>query len=272
LTFLVRPFRTKPSRAEWLTFLQALCQIQEREQYDLIIFDTISNLWPVRDENNAVDVQEALMPLHTAIGRAALALVHHLRKSDGGEGTGSRGSGALLGWVDIIVEMRRYDPETPKCTRRVLTGYGRYEQTPASLVIELQPDGQYRVEGDRAEVRTCDLQNTLRAFLPDEPPGWTVEEVTKNWPGDTAPRRCHLLAALKTGCREDLFLSQGKGVKGDPIRYSVPGQEGSAGTESQSTTKEGENPPPNETSATAQNPPPNNSYSVPALGARPSNR
>jgi hypothetical protein len=225
VTFIVRPFRAKPNRAQWSAFLDYVRQVQEREQYDVIIFDTISNLWPVRDENNAVDVQEALMPLHSAIGNAALVLVHHLRKSDGGEGTASRGSGALLAWVDIIVELRRYDPADVKCTRRVLTGYGRYDQTPTQLVIDLK-DGQYVAEGDRSVVRVEEIARTVREVLPQGPTGWTIEEILKNWSGERGPRRADLLAALKTGLERKWWVCTGNGVRGNPHRYSVPqGQE-----------------------------------------------
>jgi hypothetical protein len=228
--FVVRPFPAKPNRGEWLGFLKWLKARQEARRYDLIVFDTLSNLWPVRDENDAAQVQEALMPIHTAIGDAALLLVHHLRKSDGGEGTGSRGSGALLGWVDIIVELRRFDAEDEKSTRRVLTGYGRYEETPATVVVKLE-DGRYIAEGDRGEVRVMDVRADLGDILPTEPPGLTVNEVVENWQRDRTPRRSDLLTALRS------FARTGGGKKGDPHRYyraenAVPD---SLGTESGTT-------------------------------------
>src|SRR5262249_36903229 len=131
LTFIVRPFKLKPSTAQWLTFIGQLCEVQERDHYGLIVFDTLGNLWPLRDENNAAEVQAAVMPLHRILGDdAALCLVHPLRKSDGAEGTGSRGSTALLGWVDIIAELRRFQANDPEDTRRVITAYGRFEETP----------------------------------------------------------------------------------------------------------------------------------------------
>jgi hypothetical protein len=219
ITFIVRPFARKPDRAQWAGFLDHLRRVQERERFDLIVFDTISNLWPVRDENDAAEVQEALMPLHAVIGEAALLLVHHLRKSDGPEGTGSRGSGALLGWVDIIVELRRFDPADLKNTRRELTGYGRYEQTPAKLVVSLGKDG-YAVEGgDRAEVRAKDINAALEKVMPAGPPGKTVDEMTEDWPGEAGPNRNDLFAVLKEGLRTGRWGRTGEGKRGDPHRY-----------------------------------------------------
>ena len=221
ITFIVRPFPRKPSPKEWQKFLDELRQIQEREKFDLIVFDTLSNLWPVRDENSAGEVQAALMPLHAAIGEAALALIHHLRKSDGTEGTASRGSGTLLAWVDIITEMRRLHPQDRKDTRRVLTGYGRYEQTPTELVVNLDAQG-YTAEGDRAEVQNRDLSAILDTIIPADPPGRTVKELLEAWPGDHGPNQTALDKALKNGTESERWIRCGKGRKGDPYRYHHP--------------------------------------------------
>jgi hypothetical protein len=218
VAFVVRPFRAKPDREQWGAFLDHLRGAQRREQFDVIIFDTISNLWPVRDENSAPEVQEALMPLHGVIGDAALVLVHHLRKSDGHEGTGSRGSGALLAWVDVIVELRRFDAADHKSTQRVITGYGRYDQTPAQLVIDLGENG-YAAEGDRAEVRAGDVNTALAEVMPAEPPGRSVDEMLQEWPREAKPNRNELFAALRRGCEEERWSRTGGGKKGDPYRY-----------------------------------------------------
>jgi len=96
-------------------------------------------------------VHGAVTPLNSIAEIAALLLVHHIRKSDGGEGTASRGSGALPAFVDTIVELRRHDANNKTSTKRVLTAYGRWDETPAELVIELdQGAKEYRDCGDRA--------------------------------------------------------------------------------------------------------------------------
>jgi hypothetical protein len=226
LTFIVRPFGCKPTPKEWFAFLEQLREVQQREQFDLIIFDTLTNLWPVRDENNAAEVQAALMPLHEVIGDAALALVHHLRKSDGNEGTASRGSGALASWVDIIVELRRLNPQDREDTRRVLTGYGRFEQTPAELVVNLQ-EGAYVAEGSKAEAQTKELVELVAGVLPsDAEKAKTVKEILDDWPRDADPNRNQLYAALKAGRKDQRWDRVGKGTRGDPHRYyRLPAEE-----------------------------------------------
>src|SRR5262249_5164819 len=64
IDFLIRPFRNKSSWDSWkglLAYLAGLCQ---RQAYDLVVFDPLVYLWPVRDENDASQVEAALMPLH----------------------------------------------------------------------------------------------------------------------------------------------------------------------------------------------------------------
>jgi hypothetical protein len=219
IAFWPRPFLCKPGKAEWDAFLTDLRIVQEREKYDAIILDSLANLWPVRDENSSGEVGAALMPLHHAMGTAALCLVHQMRKSDGGEGTAARGSGALMAFVDIILEMRRFDPANHKDTRRVLTGYGRWDgRTPAELVVQLE-GGNYRAEGDRSEAHASDAKVAIERILAQATEPLTVDEILTQWPtGGT--RRAALVSNLDKGAREGWVAKSGKGVKGDPTKYS----------------------------------------------------
>jgi hypothetical protein len=219
IVFWPRPFRGKPGKAEWESFLADLRVVQEREQFDIMVFDSLANLWPVKDENSSGEVGCALMPLHHAIGSAGLCLIHQMRKSDGGEGTAARGSGALMAFVDIILEMRRFDPTNYKDTRRVLTGYGRWDgKTPAELVIQLEGD-HYRAEGDRSEAHASDAKVAIERILAQVTEPLTVDEILAQWPtGGT--RRAVLVSNLDKGVREGWVAKSGKGVKGDPTKYS----------------------------------------------------
>jgi hypothetical protein len=223
LTFVIRPFRKgRATWRGWEQFVAWLGEVQARGRYDLIVFDTISDLWPVTDENSAAEVRRALKPLHAAIGEAALLLVHHLRKSDGQEGTGARGSGDVGAFVDIILELRRYDPADLKNPRRELTGMARYDETPAKLVVRLGEAG-YAVEGaDRAEVRARDLFGALARTLPGGPPGMTVPQIVEGFDGDAPPDRGALHKALAAGCEEGRWVRAGSGRRGSPYTYWRP--------------------------------------------------
>jgi hypothetical protein len=213
----------KPNTAEWLALIRHLADIQTEDPAELIIFDTISNFWPVKDENDASQVQAALMPLHQLTPHAAVALVHHLNKADATEGRGSRGSGALPGFVDTIVELRRFAPQEQDNRKRVLTGYGRSDDVPSELVIELAKDGSgYDAHGDRKAAVSGEIRATLLSILPKEAPGFSYEQIVEEWPGETAPRRKVLLDELKRGSQVADWRCEGKGKRGSSHTYWVP--------------------------------------------------
>ncbi len=221
ISFIIRPFNAKPDWPSWELFLAFLKAKVEEHPVDLIVFDPLVNLWPVRDENDASQVQAALMPLHKIAERPALLLIHHNRKGDGQEATATRGSGALPGFVDIIMEMRRYDPANRKDRKRVLTGYGRYDETPEELVIELTEQG-YEAQGDRRAASCRDLTAVLLEVLPTSSPGLTKEEIVEEWPGDSSPKAQRLTDALNSGAEMGKWQRDGKGYKGNPFRFWRP--------------------------------------------------
>lgn len=217
--FLVRPFAGKPDWGGWLGLLAHLRDLVAARAYDLVALDTLVNLWPVRDENDASQVQAALMPLHTIGDRPAILPVHHNRKSDGQEATAARGSGALSGWVDTIIEFRRFAAGDRSDRRRVLTGYGRHDETPDELVVELTDRGTYTAHGARDEVRTRDLTALLLQALPADGDGSAVSEILEALPPDQRPTRNLLYAALGVGERAGLWVRSGDGRRGSPHRF-----------------------------------------------------
>lgn len=220
--FWCRPFRGKPTITTWLMFLQCVQEKAVAIGANLVIFDTLSALWPVYNENDAGEVQAALMPLWNLVEHSALLLVHHLKKGDGAEATGSRGSGALPGFVDTIMELRRHDAQDRHSRKRVIAGYGRDEETPAEIVVELdETTNEYRGLGDRKGAQREEIRRTLSALLPTEPPGMTYEEITEAWPDDKTPTKTAMLAALREGEEHGDWTQDGTGKKGSPYRFHV---------------------------------------------------
>jgi hypothetical protein len=211
----------KPDPARWLAFLAHVRSVNASGQYDLLVFDPLSNLWPVRDENDAAQVQAALMPLHGFGERSAILASHHPRKSDGKEATASRGSGALTAFVDIILELRRFCPENNQDRKRVLTAYGRYDETPDELVVELATEGQYVSHGTRREKVARDLTTDIARLLPCQPPGLTDEEVMKALPDDGRPGKQKLLDSLRVGSERGDWHREGKGRRNSPFTYWI---------------------------------------------------
>ncbi len=211
---LCRPFKGRPNFLDWQLLIKHLVRCVKQWDIQLVAFDTLTNLWPVVHENDAGEVTAALMELYPLAEQAAVLCDHHLRKGGGAEGTGSRGSGALTSFVDTIVEMTRVNPNDPNDRKRLLTGYGRDEETPTELVIELNDDGNdYTCLGDGPSVQTADIGAVLDEVLPDQPPGFCWDDIKAGWPNDKTPRKAKVLKALKDGVAAGRFQRTGTGVK-----------------------------------------------------------
>jgi AAA domain/Bifunctional DNA primase/polymerase, N-terminal len=214
---IVMPFLVRPTHADWQSFIQHLLYCHQVAKYDLIIFDTLNNQWSCQNENEASEQNAALLPLRqlTQAGLAVL-LIAHLGKNDFREGKATRGSTALMGFVDIIIELRRFKADDEEDRRRVLQGRGRFDETPREIVIRLGDDGEsYTLEGTGQKVHENEILTVLLDILPTEPPGWSWEEIEAEWEGPK-PQRSAVKRALKT-CK--LFLYSGSGKKGNPTRW-----------------------------------------------------
>lgn len=221
-SFIVRPFRGRPDWSAWNDFTLYLAECVKSDPVDLVILDPLVNLWPVRDENDNAQVLSALLPLYSIADLACLLLAHHVRKGDGQEGTASRGAGALTGFVDTIIELRRFKATEKHDRRRVLTAYGRDEETPDELVIELS-DGVYIPHGERSEVSLMELLPVIAGMLPPTPPGWTRNEIYDAWPeGKAKPNTNKLLEALHRGVNSGSWEQTGEGRRGSPWRFFRP--------------------------------------------------
>jgi hypothetical protein len=221
--FICRPFTSKPSITQWERFVDHVAKHAEKMGADLVVFDTLSALWPVRDENNAGEVQAALMPLWKIAEISGQILVHHLRKGDGQEGTGSRGSSALPSFVDTIMELRRENPSDRTSRRRTITAYGRDDETPPEIIIELNAEtNEYGSLGSREGAKIDGIKAILLKILPKERPGYTFEEIKKHWPGKKFTRAKAMRALLKGGATSGDWICTGSGKKGDPKRYHIP--------------------------------------------------
>ena len=186
ISVLSRPFFSRPSPEDWVAFMVHMKEYLEGNPADLLVLDTLADLWPVRDENSAIDVQAALKPLrHLSEGRSVLC-VHHLRKKDGSEGTGSRGSGALAGFVDILMELRRAKSSIdPHQTKRTISAFGRYPGIPHEWVIELDPATENYHFADKTEKQVRSSSEELTETILDllaENPGMTWKELWQDLP------------------------------------------------------------------------------------------
>jgi len=167
VAFQCRPFRGKSALDQWLALIDHLADLKARHGVDLAVIDTLASFLPGRDEAHAGLMLEGLLPLQRLTERRmAVLLLHHPRKGRAGDGQAARGSGALTGYADVVVEMRHYVRAAEDDRRRVLHGYSRHEQTPRLRVIELNPEGtDYRCLGGLCDVEFEETWGLLRRLF-----------------------------------------------------------------------------------------------------------
>ncbi len=227
VSLISKPFLQKPNKAAWESLCKHLGAEVALHQYDFVVFDTLPNLWAVKNENDNAEVQEALVPLNYITEHGAgVVIVSHHKKNDGkqqyhDEGQATRGAGSINGYVDIIVEMRRFDVQHINDTRRVLTSLSRFEETPPEMVLDFTPGWGYASLGTKQEARREQRKLVLSELLPTEGDGMSIDEIVKEWPEEQeTPRRSTLASDLDYMATVSMELVRhGSGKKQDPYRY-----------------------------------------------------
>jgi hypothetical protein len=175
-----RPTRGIPSAKDWVEIIDLVSKKSKELNIDLVVIDTISTFWPVDDENDAAKVKRALVPLYklTDDNGVALMIVHHFKKDGGKEGTASRGSGALTGHVDNIIEFRRNEDGYPN--QRKIKTMGRFTQE-TELIIELNNAGKYETKGEPWVVSKKSRMDKILSLMNEMARPVTVPEITSLW-------------------------------------------------------------------------------------------
>ena len=137
----------------------------------LVIIDTFAFWSQIQDENDSSVMQNAVAVLAelTAMG-LSVVVVHHHRKGVSLEaGDSIRGSTALQGAVDLIVELFRVEDDEAMTRMRELRAIGRYPEIPEVMRIQLEGDGVYRVvaEGTREQVTKQTWKVKVAEYLSD---------------------------------------------------------------------------------------------------------
>jgi len=225
----------KPS---WPTLVRGATAEASRVGACLLVFDTFAGLAGLGGdaEKDAGHVQAAMAPLiEAARADVAVLLVHHQRKSGGEGGDAIRGSSALAGAADVLVEYERPAGEAPP-RQRQLVGLGRWPQTPVLVLLDVDGDGAWRVFGegaDRHEAAQLTWREALLRALPTTEPGATLDDIEEVV--GVQRRKWH--AELKTLLEHGLVLRSGAGKRGDPFRHWHPSSEAVQGLRTVASTE-----------------------------------
>jgi hypothetical protein len=218
--FFPQPFRGVPRPEEWLGLVGKILELQAAHGFDLLVLDPLAPL--LRNENHSRTIFECFMPLKelTRRGMGMLAM-HHPGKRPAALGQAARGSGALLGHVDITIEVRHPagDPQTRR--RRFFAWSRQQNATPPQLLLELKPDGSDYVQiADDQEDGFDANWHLLELVLDDAPQKLTRLDILDEWPPDfDKPSVVTLQRWLNRALDRALLLREGSGRRADPYRY-----------------------------------------------------
>jgi hypothetical protein len=154
---------------------------------------------------------------------AGVLLVHHPRKGDGNQGQAARGSGAFAATVDIIVELRRFEPDNLEDKRRVISVMGRFGTD--ERVVEWRGGAHFAYVGDRQGAHASELLEAITKTLQYEGRPLSVKELIENWPSDPEPSKRTVERAIKAAVEAgELVISRAatRGPKGLQALYDLP--------------------------------------------------
>ncbi|HEX3147940.1 MAG TPA: AAA family ATPase [Gemmataceae bacterium] len=228
LTIVSRPFRGRPSSQQWQALIDQLVDRHAADPFNLLVIDPLAAFVPGRSENDAGAMLDVLLPLQelTRLGVAILVL-HHPSKKATAAGRLARGSGAVTGSVDIIIELELMASAAEDDRRRKLSAYSRHRATQRRLIVELTPDGtDYVALGDYIGNDFEDNWPVLAGVLEDASGKLTRKEVHKYWPQDfVKPSPMAIWRWLDQAVKQNRVLMSGNGRRNHPFVYWLDGME-----------------------------------------------
>jgi hypothetical protein len=156
---------------------------------------------------------EAFAPLEQATaGGLSTAAIAHQRKAEGRHGEAVRGTNALMGAVDVVLELER--PKGPYADpfARVLRAESRFDTTPEELALRLGEDA-YEACGVEETLRRAGEHRQVRELLCEEPQTSAEIAEATGLPGPTVRRHLDELVGEGDATRT------GAGRRGDPYEF-----------------------------------------------------
>lgn len=229
IRFVCRPFQgARPREEQWFALIAGLESLHRQEPIDLVVLDALAALLPGYAETCGPKLLDCLMPVQALAAQGpAVWLLHHPAKGRRADGQAARGSGALLGFADIVMEMSCCRRARSRDRRRRICAYSRYIETPRNLIIELADDGSdYLVRTDEAGIPLVGAWPALEELLSGAMEKLTLQDILSRWPADTdTPNRTTLTRWLKRAANQGLVCRSGAGANGDAYRYWLHGRE-----------------------------------------------
>ncbi len=225
---IARPFPGRPTPEEWGDLVHRAVALRAAGSLDLLAIDPLANFLPGPSESDPASLHTMLDPLRRlAEAGAAILILHHPRKEKAEEGSAARGGGALLGFVDVVLELHRCGQLASDANRRRLVGLSRLSDTPRQLVYEWTPGtADFRVVDDPSLERFRDNWEVVRVILARRAVAATHKELLIDWPLDRPPLSpTQLYEWLGRAAGEGWVTRTGSGTRTDPFRFRLPAEE-----------------------------------------------
>jgi hypothetical protein len=219
-----RPFIGRPTPEQWDELIRHAEAERAAGALDVLVVDPLATFLPGRSDSDPGTLLDMLNPLRRlAEYGAAVFILHHPRKERSEEGSSARGSGALLGFVDIILEMTRHGRLSTDRYRRKITGFSRHLETPASLVYEWIPGSvDFQPTPDTLAMRYQENWPVVESLLTQRSEAATHKELLTDWPPEeSAPSASQLYVWLTQAVAEKRVIRSGSGTRGDPYRFRL---------------------------------------------------
>jgi hypothetical protein len=223
-----RPFRTRPTPADWQRLVDFALARSAAGELDLLAIDPLAKFLPGSSDSDPATLLHFLDPLQElAAAGVAVLVLHHPRKEAAEEGHTARGSGALLGYVDVILELHRYGKLKSDFARRRLVALSRHRATPASLIYEWTPGTPtFTALPDPLLLRFQDNWQQVHAILERMKDAVTHKELLRDWPeGQAKPSATVLYEWLNRATESKLVRRLGCGTRLEPYCYRLKNED-----------------------------------------------
>jgi hypothetical protein len=201
----------------WVKVVDEAVEYAKAKDAAVLVVDTFAQFAKLTGdkENSAGDNLEAMLPLQKGRDeRLAVLVTRHERKEGGGVGVSGRGSNAMSGAVDIVLQLKRPTGSHPP-THRKIEALSRFDDTPSELTISLT-NGEYRVLGESDAVAVpVAMERVLEALGGEEAANLTMKQLE----AATGVPRTTLQSALERLESDGRVMKNGSGKKNDPIHY-----------------------------------------------------
>jgi hypothetical protein len=182
----------------------------------LVVIDTLGKFLTIRDFNDYGAVNQILEPVLRVVreSQCHVLFTHHAPKNDRGGGDDVLGSTAFFGNVDTVVKMKKQ----PNGARIVSAEQQRYgaDLPPTTLILDPDTGWMRPTEVAPAAPRPARIRAAiLESFAFGEKTQAEIRDCVTGRSED-------ILTALAELETDGEILRSGRGVRGDPIRYSRP--------------------------------------------------